>query len=272
MKKYYPLFVLFAVAWLFSSCGGDTKSPSVDASTPAISLPTPSSSSNPASPEPTNSEPTNSEPAPEPTPSPSVETPSPPSSVKISPAYAAAQTLVVRGRAASTNYSRDAFGSAWKDVDRNGCDTRNDILQRDFTTVVLKSGTGNCKVIGGTWTDPYSNESYTFTKAPSGAQIDHVVSLKNAWQMGADLWTDQMRVEYANDPLNLQVTIASLNQQKSDSNAASWLPPHKPGRCSFIARQVAVKAKWKLYVTESEKEVFLSILSKSECAAVTLPK
>jgi hypothetical protein len=179
--------------------------------------------------------------------------------------------LQVRGRAPDTDYSRDAFGSAWKDVDRNGCDTRNDILQRDFATVTLKSGTGNCKVIGGTWIDPYSNESYTFAEAPSGAQIDHVVSLKNAWQMGADQWTDQMRVEFANDPLNLRVTIASLNQQKSDSNAASWLPPFKPGRCAFIATQVAVKAKWLLYATEAEKEVFMAILSKPECEQTQLP-
>jgi hypothetical protein len=156
-------------------------------------------------------------------------------------------------------------------VDRNGCDTRNDILQRDFATVILKSGTGNCKVIGGTWIDPYSNESYTFAEAPIGAQIDHVVSLKNAWQMGADQWTDQMRVEFANDPLNLRVTIASLNQQKSDSNAASWLPPFKPGRCAFIATQVAVKAKWLLYATEAEKEVFMAILSKPECEQTQLP-
>jgi len=85
-----------------------------------------------------------------------------------SQALAVAQALPVRGRAPDTDYSREAFGSAWKDVDRNGCDTRNDILQRDFATVILKSGTGNCKVIGGTWIDPYSNESYTFAEAPSG--------------------------------------------------------------------------------------------------------
>jgi hypothetical protein len=144
-------------------------------------------------------------------------------------------------------------------------------LQRDFSSTILKSGTGNCKVVGGTWTDPYSNENYTFDEAPSGAQVDHVVSLKNAWQMGADQWSDDRRVEFANDPLNLRVTIASLNQQKSDSNAASWLPPFKPGRCNFIANQVAVKAKWNLYVTESEKQVFIAILSKPECQETELP-
>ena len=214
MKKSYPVVALLILAWLFSSYDS---SGNPEPSQPPVS--------NPA---------TQVKPSDSPTPQTSP-------SDQVTQALAVAEALPVRGRAPDTDYSREAFGSAWKDVDRNGCDTRNDILQRDFATVILKSGTGNCKVIGGTWIDPYSNESYTFAEAPSGAQIDHVVSLKNAWQMGADQWTDQMRVEFANDPLNLRVTIASLNQQKSDSNAASWLPPFKPGRCAFIATQVAVK-------------------------------
>lgn len=261
MKKYYPLFALVGFVWLFSSFGdGDAPEPTdANSATPSVVAPTV-----PASPDSTPSQPA----SPEPIATESIT----PEVVEPSNALVVAKGLEVRGRSADTNYSREAFGSAWKDVDRNGCDTRNDILQRDFTTSVFKPGTGDCKVVGGTWTDPYSNESYTFDSAPSGAQVDHVVSLKNAWQMGADLWNDQMRVEFANDPLNLRVTIASLNQQKSDSNAASWLPPYKPGRCAFIATQVAVKAKWKLYVTESEKEVFVSILSKPECAKTSLPK
>lgn len=256
MKKSYPVIVLLVLAWVFSSCDDQpAQEPlplnSFASATPTQATPSPTSSAEVAAPSPEAS-------------TPSVDASS-------SQALAVAQGLQVRGRAPDTNYSREAFGSAWRDVDRNGCDTRNDILQRDFTTTIFKSGTGDCKVIGGTWTDPYSNESYTFDEAPSGAQIDHVVSLKNAWQMGADQWSDDMRVEFANDPLNLRVTIASLNQQKSDSNAASWLPPFKPGRCNFIATQVAVKAKWNLYVTESEKEVFLAILSKPECQETKLP-
>lgn len=247
------MIALLILAWLFSSCDNSlTPEPQ-----PAIST----SSSDPIQVAPTVEAAV-----------PSPEASSPNVVPSSSQALEVAQGLQVRGRAPSTEYSREAFGSAWRDVDRNGCDTRNDILQRDFSTTILKSGTGNCKVIGGTWTDPYSNESYTFDEAPSGAQIDHVVSLKNAWQMGADQWSDDRRVEFANDPLNLRVTIASLNQQKSDSNAASWLPPFKPGRCDFIATQVAVKAKWNLYVTKSEKEVFVAILSRSECQETMLPK
>lgn len=256
MKKSYPVIALLVLAWLFSSCDNSSTpepQPTTSATSPApmLTAPTVSPTSDAAIPSP--------------------EAPTPSVDAILPQALTVAQGLQVRGRAPDTDYSRDAFGSAWRDVDRNGCDTRNDILQRDFATTIFKPGTGDCKVIGGTWTDPYSNESYTFDEAPSGAQIDHVVSLKNAWQMGADQWSDDMRVEFANDPLNLRVTIASLNQQKSDSNAASWLPPFKPGRCNFIATQVAVKAKWNLYVTESEKEVFVAILSKPECQEAKLP-
>ena len=257
MKKYYPLIAIILLFWWFGS--GDNPSEPVD------SRPTASPYSvrpSPALPSPTK--------VPQVSASPSVIVTQEPSAGE-SQALLAAQALVERGRSATTNYSRDAFGSAWKDVDRNGCDTRNDILGRDFTTAIYKDGTNDCKVIGGTWTDPYSNESYTFAEQPSEAQIDHVVSLSNAWQMGADLWTEEMRTEFANDPLNLIVTVASLNRQKSDSNAASWLPPYKPGRCDFIARQVAVKTKWQLFVTSSEKSVMLGILSKPECSQTLLP-
>ena len=244
MKKSYPVVALLILAWLFSSCDGGGNPEPIQ---PSLTNPAPQVL-------PSDS------PTPQTSPSDQVTQPAPvvtqSSQAQVaSQALSVAQALPVRGRAPDTDYSREAFGSAWKDVDRNGCDTRNEILQRDFATVILKPGTGNCKVIGGTWIDPYSN----------------VVSLKNAWQMGADQWTDQMRVEFANDPLNLRVTIASLNQQKSDSNAASWLPPFKPGRCAFIATQVAVKAKWLLYVTEAEKEVFIAILSKPECEQTQLP-
>jgi len=265
VKKVYPLFALVVGIWLFSSCGSSTSSPP---STPGVTAPIGQPSNVPSG---TTTAIASAEPSATAGPTPDTSSSIPTPSAESSKALKAAEALQIRGRAATTNYSRDAFGSAWKDIDRNGCDTRNDILKRDFTTAIFKSGTGDCKVVGGTWTDPYSNETYTFETAPSGAQIDHIVSLKNAWQMGADLWSDQMRVDYANDPLNLIATIASLNREKSDANAASWLPPYKPGRCKFIATQVAVKTKWSLYVTDSEKEVFVSILSKPECAKTELP-
>gem|GEM_PF-6397975 len=59
------------------------------------------------------------------------------------------------------------------------------------------------------------------------------------------------------------------NQQKSGSDTASWLPPNKAFRCQYVARQVAVKYKYGLWVTVSEKSVMERELNN--CATQTLP-
>ena len=91
-------------------------------------------------------------------------------------------------------------------------------------------------------------------------QIDHVVALSDAWQKGAQQLTAEQRVQLANDPLNLLAVDGPANQAKSDADAATWLPPHKPFHCQYVARQVAVKRKYQLWVTEAEKEAMIRIL------------
>ncbi|MEI6405143.1 MAG: HNH endonuclease family protein [Actinomycetes bacterium] len=188
-----------------------------------------------------------------------------------SPALLAAQHLTAKGRAPKTGYKRSQFGPAWRDVDHNGCDTRNDVLRRDFIRVVIKARTHGCKVIGGSWIDPYSGQSVEFSSAPSQLDADHVVSLSDAWQTGAQYWSKTQREALANDPLNIVITTASLNRQKSDSDAASWLPPRVAFRCDFVARQVAVKQKYGLWVTSAEKTAIIAILSGPACLHTTLP-
>lgn len=189
-------------------------------------------------------------------------------------ALSAVKNIKVKGRAPKTGYSGNRaklFGTAWYDLDRNGCDTRNDMLRRDFKTVIIKLGTYGCKVIGGTWRDPYSNISYTFSSQPSIVQVDHIVSLSDAWQKGAQQMSFEKRRQLANDPLNLVMTMGSLNSKKSDNDAASWLPPYKAYRCKFVARQVAVKRKYGLWMTSAEKAKILALLSNSSCAGLRLP-
>lgn len=176
-------------------------------------------------------------------------------------ALAALSKLPVKGRAPKTGYSREQFPH-WKDPDKNGCDTRNDILKRDLTKVVFKVNTNNCKVIAGTLLDPYSGKSITFdlSKSASTIDIDHVVALSNAWQTGAFQLTLTQRTNFANDPLNLLAVDYKLNRQKGDGDAATWLPPYKSYRCTYVARQVSVKAKYKLWVTSPEKSAISNLL------------
>jgi hypothetical protein len=177
-------------------------------------------------------------------------------------ALAALNKLPVKGRAPKTGYSREQFPH-WKDPDKNGCDTRNDILKRDLTKVAFQAGTNNCKVISGTLLDPYSNKTIAFdlTKSSSTIDIDHVVALSNAWQTGAFQLTLPERTNFANDPLNLLAVDFKLNRQKGDGDAATWLPPYKSYRCTYVARQVSVKAKYKLWVTTPEKTAISNLLT-----------
>ena len=186
-------------------------------------------------------------------------------------ALIALKNLPVKGRAPKTGYSRKQFGNAWIDVDRNGCDTRNDVLKRDFVHEVFKVGTRKCKVVGGEWTDPYTGDTYFFDHQPSEVSIDHVVALSDAWQKGAQQLSLSQRKNFANDPLNLIATSKRVNSQKSDSDAASWLPPNKTFRCHYVARQIAVKQKYGLWVTKAEANAMNSVLSKPQCEGTVLP-
>ena len=193
--------------------------------------------------------------------------PNPATGVEQEPGMATAvlETLAVKGRAPKTGYTRAQFGPAWADVDRNGCDTRNDILKRDLTSITYRAKTRNCVVESGTLIDRYSGETINFVKGNISSmevQIDHVVALSNAWQTGAFKLTADQRKALSNDPLNLFAVKGRLNSQKGDGDAATWLPPLKSFRCSYVAQQIAVKAKYSLWVTAPEKAAMVSILAK----------
>ncbi|MFD4834350.1 HNH endonuclease family protein [Streptomyces uncialis] len=185
-------------------------------------------------------------------------------------AVAAVDELAVKGRAPRTGYDRDRFGSPWVDTDSNGCGTRDDILRRDLTEV--RSGGGDrCRVMSGTLAeDPYSGRDVAFRRGASRVDIDHVVALSDAWQKGAAKWDRGKRVAFANDPLNLLAVGSRPNRAKGDGDTATWLPPNKAYRCAYVARQVAVKRKYRLWVTVPERSAMRRVLDG--CPSEPLPK
>jgi len=183
-------------------------------------------------------------------------------------ALAAVVGLTVKGRAAKTGYTRDQFGQAWFDTDRNGCDTRNDILRRDLSSRQMQNA---CKVLAGTLApDPYTGTSIRFVYGgASEVDIDHLVALSDAWQKGAAMWPAGKRLALANDPLNLLAVDAATNRSKGDGDAATWLPPNKAYRCTYVAKQVAVKGKYGLWVTSAERDAMVRVLAT--CPSMGLP-
>lgn len=147
-----------------------------------------------------------------------------------------------------TAYSRAQFGTEWKDVDQNGCDTRNDILARDLKQIVLKAG-DDCVVATGMLHDPYTATTITFVRGAgtsSKVQIDHLVALAAAWRTGAAQWTASRRVTYANDRSVLLAVDGPRNGSKGDRDASEWLPPNVLYHCRYVAKQIAIKTKYRL--------------------------
>ncbi len=178
--------------------------------------------------------------------------------VTSSPAISALNSLSIKGRAPKTNYSREQFGNGWRVL--NGCDTREIILNRDLTNVVLDQ---SCNVVSGVLKDPYTGKTIQFSRGAStsaAVQIDHVVALSDAWQKGAQNISASQREELANDPLELLAVDGPTNQNKLDGDAATWLPPNKSFRCQYVARQIAVKIKYQLWITTAEHDAMLNVL------------
>lgn len=175
--------------------------------------------------------------------------------------------LNIKGRAPKTGYSRDKFGSGW--LNDEGCDMRNIILYRDLKNAIVND---KCEVISGSLNDPYTGKLIQFTRGQNTSslvQIDHVVALSDAWQKGAQQLTYEDRIKLANDPLELLAVDGGANQEKGDGDAATWLPPNKGYRCEYVARQVAIKIKYNLWVTKAEYDAMYGILSK--CNGQLLP-
>ena len=205
----------------------------------------------------------------EPRPSPSAPVDAQTASPATGSALAALAALPVRGKAPMTGYDRTGdFGQAWLDVDRNGCDTRDDVLLRDLRVDRRTA----CRVLAGTLVDPYTRKVIAFTRGVSTServQIDHVVALADAWRTGAQRLGKAQRERLANDPINLFAVDGPTNQAKGDADAASWLPPNTAFRCTYVAHQVGVKAAYHLWVTAAERAAMAAVLHS--CPSTRVP-
>lgn len=270
--------VALGVALVLAAVGGATADPPQDPLATAASsmrATSPSAQQSSASSQAPSSPPTSTVGSASPSGTPTTTTTSSTNKPPLTPATAAKGTalaavakLAVKGRAPKSGYSREQYGQAWFDTDRNGCDTRNDMLRRDLRDRDMKNW---CKVLAGTRSpDPYTGKKIRFVVGgASEIDIDHVVALSDAWQKGAATWNAEQRLAFANDPLNLLAVDAGANRSKGDGDVATWLPPNKSYRCDYVARVVSVKVKYQVWVTPAERHAMIRVLSG--CATTALP-
>lgn len=183
------------------------------------------------------------------------------------------KTLEVTEPITEPRYKREHFGESWADTDSNGCDTRNDVLARDLSDIILDED--GCRVLAGVLADPYTGTTLDFRrsgavidgiKAPSNSsnqvQIDHIVALKEAWVSGASAWNDQQRLDFANDTANLLAVSGEVNQVKSAQDASTWLVPDNPDyRCAFATQYINIKTAYRLTVDTAEKQALKEALA-----------
>jgi Protein of unknown function (DUF1524) len=193
-----------------------------------------------------------------------------PQALPATPAYDTVrrqlEALPVNGWDRVQDFNRTRFGEPWSDdvnvqYGHNGCNTRDDILRRDLVDLQVRPGT--CFAQRGILHDPYTGATIVFVRGPDtspAVQIDHVVSLADAWYTGARFWDDQRRRDFANDPRNLLAVAGQANFDKAFRDAASWLPPNVAYRCVFVARVVDVKTDYQLWVSGREKDALRRVL------------
>ncbi len=204
-------------------------------------------------------------------PDPGIPVAAPATAVAPRTAREALDRLPVKGRAPMTGYSRDKFGPAWADVDKNKCSTREDILGRDLRKIVRAPGE-KCTILSGVLLDPYTGQTIRFVRGPQTSeqvQIDHLVSLGNAWATGAQQLSPAARLALANDPINLLAVSGEQNLKKRDGDAATFLPPARGFWCQLVSRQVAAKWRYELWITPQEKAAMVRVLNS--CPDQELP-
>lgn len=149
----------------------------------------------------------------------------------------------------------------------NGCDTRQNVLNRDRTQGVPRG----CTVIGGKWYSPYNGVT---TLNPGTFDIDHMVPLGEAALSGAYNWSADQRTFFANDLAykpSLIAVSASSNRSKGDKDPAQWLPPIRSYWCTYLKDWVGVKYRWGLSVDAKEKAAIRMNLTGCDLKMKTPP-
>jgi hypothetical protein len=238
-------------------------------STVVVALTTGGSSPSPkTTPAPQPTSPTPSPPPPTPS---STPTPTEPSAPAGSVLYALHQLEVADDEPGG--YVRNEFGQRWEDVDRNGCDQRNDVLRRDMVNLHTVPGTRGCVLAKGILSldgDSYTATRVRYKRGSDKIEIDHVVSLADAWRAGAHAWSTSKRQRFANDFMELEAVDAATNEDKGDETAAGWLPDDDDDQCSLVVRQISIKKRYKLTVTQDELEAMDEVLHSPVCDGASI--
>lgn len=154
---------------------------------------------------------------------------------------------------------QQAFSETWKglevreEYDNDDCPSYRSVT-KDYqyssdTDLVIE------QTLGGFYS-PYDDIWYD---EATDVDIDHMVARKEAHDSGLCKATPEVRYEFANDLLNLTLSTPSVNRnEKSDKDAADWLPQYN--KCWYVFTVIQVKKKYKMTVDSAERDAMQEVL------------
>ena len=105
----------------------------------------------------------------------------------------------------------------------------------------------------------YTNQSCDFIN------IDHVVSLKDAYESGAASWSNSKKESFANDTSNHVPSCGPVNSSKGSAGPSDFLRRSNDGKgleyeivrfCEYVKTYYAVKQKYGLSFRGNSKNTF----------------
>jgi hypothetical protein len=262
------LVAMMVLAWPNSTATAERLGSTSPGSTPSVPAPTPPESASPTRPAPSTATPST--------------TPTPNAKGKQGQRGAALLEVVrvIGSRPNRPGYDRSCspgagcvFGTDWNDAtsapgSRNGCDTRNDVLRQALRDIEIDPGTNGCVVRRGVLDDPYTGRTINFERgwgSSLAVQVDHVIPLAAAWDLGAAVWPQPRREAFANDiRFELMAVDGDTNMSKSDGTPGEWMPPNRAYHCGYAVKYLEASVHWKLPVTRADHAVLSAAVSRCQ--------
>lgn len=184
----------------------------------------------------------------------------------VNPPASASTLGLITSADKTTGYNRTLF-KHWIDADKDGCDTRAEVLIEEAVT---KPKVGSkCTLTGGKWFSAYDGVEVA---SSSKLDVDHMVPLAEAWRSGAWKWSAAQRQAYANDLSDARALIAvtlSTNRSKGDKDPSLWLPAKE--QCTYIENWIAIKVKYSLTVDAKEATKLNSLVNSCSLGTSATP-
>jgi hypothetical protein len=114
---------------------------------------------------------------------------------------------------------------------------------------------------------PESNIGFYTNKTCDFINIDHIVSLKDAYESGASSWSDSRKKSFANDRSNHVPSCGRVNSSKGSEGPSDFLRRSRDGRgleydivrfCEYVQKYYAVKVRYGLSFRNNEPRPFRS--------------